>query len=70
MTLNFEKIVRPYQLGDISPSTSTSSSGTSSDTVTLTYGADAAAKVMFGSETLDITYYVVKQMREKPKPAS
>jgi hypothetical protein len=67
----FEKIVRPAQLGDISPP-KPQSSGTvdqisADQETTLTFGKGGSAKLMFGSQTIDETFYAVKKMREKPK---
>lgn len=68
----FEKIVRPYQLGDISPprpatSGSAGDSSTAPETVTLKWGESGSPKVMFGSTTLEETFYAIKKMRERPK---
>jgi hypothetical protein len=67
----FEKIVRPAQLGIISPvalpNAGTKSAPSAGNTVTLDYGKSGSAKVMLGSQTIDQTYYAVKKMREKPK---
>lgn len=66
MTQTFEKIVRPNQLGDISPpKTQPTPSGTASDTLTLSFGKDGSPKIMFGSTTLDETFYAIKKMRER-----
>jgi hypothetical protein len=71
MTSSFEKIVRPNQLSNISPfgqpSTGTTSTDSAGNTVTLDYGKGGTPKVMFGSLTVDETYYMIKKMREKPK---
>jgi hypothetical protein len=71
MTATFEKIVRPNQLGDISPPRSPLAGGAAGDTaaqtVTLKWGDSGSAKLMFGSTTLDETFYAVKKMRERPK---
>jgi hypothetical protein len=75
MTSTFEKLVRPYQLGDISPPKPTPSGGvagdTASQTVELKWGDNSgSAKIMFGSTTLDETFYVVKKMRERKKAST
>jgi hypothetical protein len=69
----FEKVVRPAQLGDISP-TPLPNSGTlnpggdsAGNTTTLEFGKGTSVKLMFGSQTIDQTYYAIKKMREKPK---
>lgn len=68
----FEKLVRPAQLGDFSPALlpgpGTVGLDISADkTITLTLGLDGNAKVMFGSETIDQTYYAIRKMRERPR---
>jgi hypothetical protein len=67
----FEKVVRPAQLGDISPTplpnSGTSSGDSAGNTTTLDFGKGTSVKLMFGSQTIDQTYYAVKKMREKPK---
>jgi hypothetical protein len=67
----FEKVVRPAQLGDISPPKSPSSGNvdqiSADQETTLTYGKGGTVKLMFGSQTFDQSYYAVKKMREKPK---
>lgn len=68
----FEKVVRPAQFGDLSPpklpSAGTQADSISADqTTTLTFGAGGSVKLMFGSQTIDQTYYAIKKMREKPK---
>jgi hypothetical protein len=65
----FEKIVRPAQLGDISPARilpiATSASASAGNSTTLTYGRGGSAKIMLGTQTIDQTYYAVKKMREQ-----
>jgi hypothetical protein len=67
----FEKVVRPAQLGDISPTplpnSGTSSGDSAGNTTTVQYGKGISVKLMFGSQTFDQSYYAVKKMREKPK---
>jgi hypothetical protein len=67
----FEKVVRPAQLGDISPTplpnSGTSTGDSAGNTTTLEFGKGTSVKLMFGSQTIDQTYYAVKKMREKPK---
>jgi hypothetical protein len=67
--VTLERIVRPFQLGDISPPKPVAS-GTSSapQTNIIKYGESGTAKLLFGSETIDESFYAVKKMREKPKP--
>jgi hypothetical protein len=67
----FEKVVRPAQLGDISPTplpnNGTSGGDSAGNTTTLKFGEGTSVKLMFGSQTIDQTYYAIKKMREKPK---
>lgn len=67
----FEKIVRPAQLIDISPA-KTPSSGTSAEENTniLKFGDGGTAKLLFGSTTVDESFYAIKKMREKPRPGA
>jgi hypothetical protein len=71
VTVVFEKIVRPAQLGDISPAkvlpVATSAAVSAGNTTTLTYGKGGAAKIMLGSQTIDQTYYAIKKPREQKK---
>jgi len=73
MSGGFEKIVRPATIGDISPpkvpSTGTTSSDSAGNTTTLTYGQGGSVKLMFGSQTIDQTYYAIRKPREKKKLA-
>jgi hypothetical protein len=67
--MSIEKIVRPYQTRDVSPPRVVVSAapGTSDDPVVSTFGKSWSLKSLNGSETLDITYYMDKTMKEKPK---
>ena len=71
MTVVFEKIVRPAQLGDIAPAKvlpiATSAAVSAGNSTTLTYGKGGSAKMMLGSQTIDQTYYAVKKPREVKK---
>jgi hypothetical protein len=71
MTVVFEKIVRPAQLGNISPtqlpSAGTTAAVSAGNTTTLTYGKGTSVKLMFGSQTIDQTYYAIKKPREVKK---
>jgi hypothetical protein len=71
MTVAFEKIVRPAQLGDILPAKvlpiATSAAVSAGNSTTLTYGKGGSAKVMLGSQTIDQTYYAIKKPREVKK---
>ncbi len=64
--MRFESIVRPFQLDNISPPPpQTASSGAASDTVTLKYGVSGKPKILMGSLQVTVTFYMVKEMREK-----
>ena len=67
----FEKIVRPAQLGDISPAKvlpiATSAAVSAGNSTTLIYGKGGSAKIMLGTQTIDQTYYAVKKPREVKK---
>jgi hypothetical protein len=67
----FEKVVRPAQLGDISPTplpnSGTSGGDSAGNTTTLQYGKGTSVKLMFGSQTIDQTYYAIKKPREQKK---
>ena len=71
MTVVFEKIVRPAQLGDILPAKvlpiATSAAVSAGNSTTLTYGKGGSAKMMLGSQTIDQTYYAVRKPREQKK---
>jgi hypothetical protein len=72
VTVVFEKIVRPAQLGDIAPVklptlATTEAAISAGNSTTLIYGKGGSAKVMLGSETIDQTYYAVKKPREVKK---
>lgn len=67
--MSLEKVIRPFQLGDIGPpkpvATGTS---TQEDSNVLKFGENGSAKLLFGSITIDESFYAVKKMREKPRP--
>jgi hypothetical protein len=67
----FEKVVRPAQLGDISPTplpnSGTSGGDSAGNTTTLELGKGTSVKLMFGSQTIDQTYYAIKKPREQKK---
>ena len=62
-----EKLVRPFQSRDISPPKKTSSGTTDDGTFTVQWGQNGTPKLMFGSVTIDETFYAIKNMREKPR---
>lgn len=68
------KVVRPFQTRDISaPKPVAAGSGVSTSTdnpdnsVSLEYGRSWQVKTLNGSVNIDISYYAIKKMREKPK---
>lgn len=65
--MSLEKIIRPFQLGDISPPkpVATGSTCTPANTNVVKFGEGGTAKVLFGSITIDESFYAVKKMREK-----
>jgi hypothetical protein len=71
VTVIFEKIVRPAQLGDISPAKvlplATSAASSAGNTTTLDWGKGGSAKIMLGSQTIDQTYYAIRKPREVKK---
>lgn len=65
--MTLEKVVRPFQLGDISPPkavTQGSSCAEVSSNV-VKFGDGGSAKLLFGSITIDESFYAIKKMREK-----
>lgn len=67
--MSLEKIVRPFQLGDTSPPkpVATGTSCNDPKVNTLKFGDGGSARLLFGSVTIDESFYAVKKMREKPK---
>ncbi len=70
--MTLEKIVRPFQLGDTSPPkpVGTGTSCKDPNTNVLKFGDGGSAKLLFGSITIDESFYAVKKMREKPRQTS
>lgn len=68
--MSLEKIIRPAQLVDIGPArTPTSGSDSGADTNILKFGESGTAKLLFGSITVNESFYAVKKMREKARTA-
>ncbi len=67
--MTLEKIVRPFQLGDTSPPKAVGSGTSCKDpnVNTLKFGDGGTAKLLFGSVTIDESFYAIKKMREKKK---
>ena len=60
-----EKLVRPFQFRDIGPPRPVPSADSAEQAPTvLKFGQGASAKIMFGSVTIDETFYAIKKMRE------
>ncbi len=67
--MSLEKIIRPFQLGDISPPkpVTTGSTCQEADTNIVKFGEGGSARLLFGSITIDESFYAIKKMREKKK---
>jgi hypothetical protein len=68
--MSFEKIVRPFQTREITPprfvmNPVTVQAQTGIEPVEIIIGKSPAVKVINGSETIDVTYYMKKWMKEK-----
>ncbi len=71
--MSLEKIVRPFQTREVTPprivltgnQISTPSAVTSTDTVKIVIGKSGSIKTVNGSETIDVSYYMKKWMKEK-----
>lgn len=67
--MTLEKVVRPFQLGDTSPPkpVGTGTSCKDPNVNTLKFGDGGSVRLLFGSITIDETFYAIKKMREKPR---
>lgn len=71
--MSMEKIVRPFQTREVTPprvvpaSSTTSGASTSDNLVHVKIGNSWGVKSVNGSETIDVTYYMEKWMKEKKK---
>jgi hypothetical protein len=68
--MSLEKIIRPFQTREITPprivlTPVTATADTSAEPVTITIGKSPNVKLLQGSETIDVTYYMKKWMKEK-----
>jgi hypothetical protein len=68
--MSLEKIIRPFQTREITPprivlTPITAQADTSGEPVVITIGKSPSVKVLQGSETIDVTYYMKKWMKEK-----
>ncbi len=65
--MSLEKIIRPFQLGDISPPKPVAQGSTckQADTNIVKFGEGGSARLLFGSITIDESFYAIKKMREK-----
>jgi hypothetical protein len=75
--MSLERIIRPFATREVTPprvaiagnSVSTANASTAADTVTITIGKSFKVKTVNGSETIDVTYYLKKWMKEKKEPS-
>lgn len=66
--MSLEKIIRPFQTRETTPprivaTPITANSGAAP--VTFTIGKGPGVTILQGSETIDVTYYIKKWMKEK-----
>ena len=68
--MSLEKIIRPFQTRETTPprfvmNPVTAQAATPAQPVVITIGKSPSVKVLNGSETIDVTYYMKKWMKEK-----
>lgn len=68
--MSLEKIIRPFQTRETTPprfvmNPVTAQAATGVEPVEIVIGKSPAVKVLNGSETIDVTYYMKKWMKEK-----
>lgn len=68
--MSLEKIIRPFQTREITPprsvvSPAKASEQTSVPIVTFTIGQSPSIKMVTGSESIDVSYYMERWMKEK-----
>lgn len=65
--MTLERIVRPFQTGDVSPPKPVPSSDASSTSsnVIINPGKNGSVKTLSGSYNITITYYYIKKPKEK-----
>ncbi len=67
--MSLEKVIRPFQLGDTSPPkpVATGSTCKEANPNIVKFGDSGSVKLLFGSITIDESFYAVKKMRERPR---
>lgn len=67
--MSLERIVRPFQTGDVSPpKPAPSSAATATQNNVVIYpGHNGSVKTFSGSYNLTVTFYYIKKPKEKPK---
>lgn len=66
--MSLEKIIRPFQTRETTPPRITltpTQANTGATPATVTIGKGSEIKILQGSETIDVTYYMKKWMKEK-----
>lgn len=65
--MSLERIVRPFQTGEVSPPRIVPSSEATAtqDNVVINPGARGSVKTFSGSYSLTVTYYYIKKPKEK-----
>jgi hypothetical protein len=68
--MSLEKIIRPFQTREITPprfvmNPVTAQAQTGVEPVEIVIGKSPAVKALQGSETIDVSYYMKKWMKEK-----
>ena len=68
--MSLEKIIRPFQTRETTPprfvmNPVTAQTVTPAQPVVIVIGKSPAMKVLNGSETIDVSYYMKKWMKEK-----
>lgn len=70
--MSLERIIRPFQTREVTPPRialakpiSAGQSVTSADNTQVTIGGSWSTKTVNGSETIDVSYYMKKWMKEK-----
>jgi len=68
--MSLEKIIRPFQTRETTPprfvmNPVTAQAVTPAQPVVIVIGKSPAVKVLNGSETIDVSYYMKKWMKEK-----
>lgn len=74
--MSLEKIIRPFQTREITPprvvqsgnAISVANAVPTAETVQIDIGRSWSVKTLNGGETIDITYYIERWMKEKKAP--